>query len=104
MEVITHRRGSTYEVYCQYKDVLNVSIDITNMQVKSQIRDKTNELIDECFVEYVNRNEGAFSLRVMDTSSWPITTLTQDIQYTLADGRTINTSPITIDVIPSVTQ
>jgi hypothetical protein len=104
MELITHRRGSTYEVQCQYTDAAGVPIDITNVQVKSQIRTSTGTLVADCVVTFTDIPAGKFMLRVLNTDAWPIANLVQDIQYTLTDGRTINTSPITINVVASVTQ
>jgi hypothetical protein len=104
MEVITHRRGSTYEVQCQYTDTAGVPIDVTNTQVKSQIRTSTGALVADCVVIFTDIPAGKFMLRVLNTGEWPVGNLVQDIQYILTDGRKINTSPITINVITSVTQ
>jgi hypothetical protein len=104
MEVITHRKGSTYEVHCQYTDSTGVPVSLVDVDIKSQIRTSSGNLIANCEVTVVSALAGEFSLRVLDTSNWPITALLQDIQYTLFDNRKINTSPITIDVTASVTQ
>jgi hypothetical protein len=104
MEIITHRRGSTYELQCQYTDAAGVPQSIANTQVKSQIRTTAGALIADCTVTFIDTNAGKFMLRVLNTVDWPITGVLQDIQYILADGRKINTSPITINVVTSVTQ
>jgi hypothetical protein len=104
MSVITHRRGSTYELQCQYTDAAGVPQSLTSIQVRSQIRTSAGALVDDCTVTLTDIPVGKFMLRVLSTSEWPITNLMQDIQYVLADGRIINTSPITINVVVSVTQ
>jgi hypothetical protein len=104
MEIITHRRGSTYELQCQYTDATGVPQSIANIKVKSQIRTTAGALIADCAVTLIDINAGKFMLSVLNTADWPITGILQDIQYILSDGRKINTSPITINVITSVTQ
>jgi hypothetical protein len=104
MEVITHRRGSTYEVQCQYTDAAGAPLDMTGVQVRSQIRTNSGALVAECEAVVTDATLGKFMLRVANTSKWPVASVLQDIQYTLTDGRKINTSPITIDVVASVTQ
>jgi hypothetical protein len=103
MEIITHRIGSTFELQCQYTDTSNLPIDITSIAIKSQIRDSTNKLIANCTVTIVDPALGKFTMRVSNTSNWPVAKLSQDIQYVLSDGRTIITTPFTIYTVASVT-
>jgi hypothetical protein len=104
MELITHRRGSTYEVQCQYTDASGVPISVANIKVRSQIRTSIGALVADCTVTFTDITAGKFMLRVLSTGEWPVGNLIQDIQYTLIDGRKINTSPIAINVVTSVTQ
>lgn len=104
MEVITHRLGSTYEIQCQYMDATGVPKSIADMQIKSQIRTNSGALIADCTITLIDVAAGKFILSVLNTKDWPITSVLQDIQYILADGKKINTNPITINIIASVTQ
>jgi hypothetical protein len=103
METITHRIGSTFELQCQYTDANDQPISIANIAVKSQIRDSANKLIADCVVTKVDPASGKFTMRVNDTSKWPVAKLSQDIQYTLSDGRIIITTPFSIYAAASVT-
>jgi hypothetical protein len=103
MGLITHRIGSTFELQCQYTDSNAKPIDITNINIKSQIRDSANKLIADCVVTKVDNQAGKFTMRVSDTSKWPVARLFQDIQYTLSDGRITITTPINIHAVASVT-
>jgi hypothetical protein len=103
MEIITHRIGSTFELQCQYTNAQNVPVDITNIAIRSQIRDATNNLIANCVITIADFASGRFTMRVNDTSNWPVAKLSQDIQYTLPDGRTIITTPFSIYTVASVT-
>jgi hypothetical protein len=85
-------------------DTAGVPQSIENIQVKSQIRTTAGALIAECTVTFIDVPAGKFMLRVLNTIDWPITNVLQDIQYILTDGRKINTSPININVVASVTQ
>jgi hypothetical protein len=85
-------------------DAAGVPQSIANMQIKSQIRTGSGALVADCTTTFIDIPAGKFLLRVLNTKDWPITNVLQDIQYILSDGRTINTSPIIINVIASVTQ
>lgn len=104
MNIITHRKGSTYELQCQYTDAIGNSVPLDGISIKSQVRDKLSNLISDCIVLNIVPAAGSFTLRVLDTSMWPITMLLQDIQYTLSDGRVISTNTITINVVGAITQ
>ena len=103
MEVFEHKRGDSFRVDepgTLVQDdagelTMNVNgvqmkgrlLDMTDWQVASQLRNKqTGELVVDLEVVWADRAKGAFALIAKDTTAWPLTTLSWDVQFTDPDG------------------
>ena len=97
------KRGDTFQVIGVYADANELPIDITNVQIRSQVRDKYLKLLADCVIVKTDAINGIYSVTVLDTTAWPIGEVLTDVQYTLPDGRVSSTATIKINVVVDVT-
>lgn len=107
-QVVTHKRGNTFEVQATYADdATGESIDLTGYTIASQVRSPGGDLVSTMAVtipdQTIPANRGKFSMRVSDTTAWPIGELLWDVQYSF-DETVISTETITIQVAQDITQ
>jgi hypothetical protein len=101
---ITHKRGDTF----LYDAVLRQSksgpvIDLTDWTIASMIRDGEDVLIEELTVTVTNAALGEYSIRVDDTTAWPVGTAYWDIQYTDSNDIIRSTDTMNLNIIEDVT-
>lgn len=104
MSAKTFNRGDTFSRACRYKaDNVNPT-DLTDITIKSQIRQQSGALVAELVVTKRDQDTqtGVYVLTCADTSLWPIGTLEWNIRYTTAGGIT-STETLELKVIRSVT-
>lgn len=97
MSMITHRRGDPFEVQCEYLDFNNIPIDISALNITSQVRTQDGTLVTDLTV-VKSAEVGQYTLRCADTSGWPLEILQWNVRY---DGP--STDPVLIKVTPGVT-
>lgn len=97
----THKRGDSFEIQ-GVVSINGVVQDITNWIIASEIR-KGNDLVARLTVTKVEPTQGTFRLSDADTTSWPISMLDCDIQYTQPNGQIVSTDTFQISVKKDVT-
>jgi len=102
MQSVPHKRGDTFLFNAVLTDA-GVPVDITNIDIRCQIRDKDTLVATAVVTKAVPNSDGAFSLRVSDTTAWPIKTLLSDIEYTI-NGQIISTETFEIPVTKDITR
>lgn len=99
------KRGDTFLVVCTYSDPTGTPVDITTIDIKSQVRNLRGDIIAELNVAkeaQSGQTLGKFVLRA-DTDTWPIGDLSWDIQYT-SSGTVQSTDTLTITVVQDITR
>ena len=96
--VIDHKRGDTFLMACT-----RTGTNIASWTIASMLRDKNDALIAECEVTVTNAAQGQYTLRVDDTTAWPVESLYWDIQYIDDGGIIQSTETIRVRVKPDVT-
>jgi hypothetical protein len=103
MEVFDHKRGDSFRVdeigmmvqddvgaLTMIVDGVEVRaslLDLTGWGIASQLRRKdTGELVADLDVIERDRSKGQYSLQAKNTTEWPVTTLSWDVQFTSPDG------------------
>lgn len=76
---------------CTYKQN-NVATDVTNYTIRAQVRDSSDNLVQELTVAKANQttNPGVFTLAAGAIDSWPLDLLRCDIQF--SEGATIRST------------
>ena len=102
---VEHKRGDSFIANVTYRNAdTQVAIDITSIDIKSQIRSATGILITELIVAKTEPLLGKFTLTDNDTQDWPFgQDLIWDIQYSVA-GNKISTKTMQIHVEIDATQ
>lgn len=102
---VEHKRGDSFIANVTYRNAdTQVAIDITSIDIKSQIRSATGILITELIVAKTEPLLGKFTLTDDDTQDWPFgQDLIWDIQYSI-DGNKISTKTMQIHVEIDATQ
>lgn len=103
--VVKHKRGDTFIANVTYRNaVTQVGIDISTIDIKSQVRTSTGELVSDLILTKTDSPSGKFTLADLDTQDWPFNqNLIWDIQYT-ANGDKISSETIEIYVLFDVTE
>ena len=97
------KRGDTFSVLATINDELGKPVTGIAAELKAQIRNRQDELVDECVIAETT-TAGTYSLVVADTTEWPVdSTLFMDIQRTSA-GVISSTETIAIPVERDVTR
>lgn len=102
---LKHKRGDTFVANVVYRNAeTQVAIDVTNITIKSQIRNLKGVLISELSINKTEPLIGKFTLTDTETQDWPFNqVLIWDIQYTANDDK-ISTETIEIYVQLDVTE
>lgn len=98
------KRGDSFLMACVYK-VDSVAADVTNYTIRSQVRDSSNELIEELVVTKADQSTdpGKFVLSAGIIDEWPIDLLRCDIEF--SEGDTVrSTQTFMIPVVEDVTR
>lgn len=102
--IIKFKQGDTYIVSCQLTDDDDQPIDITNFDIRSQVRTPSNELIAQLEITKTDSPLGMFEMEEADTQDWPAGCQFQDIEYTDDQGIIVSTQTFKIDVQKDITQ
>lgn len=101
---ITHKRGDTFLFSAALRaSKTGPATDVTDWDITSMIRDAEDVLIDEITVTVTDAANGAYALRVDDTTAWPIGTAYWDIQYIDDSGIIRSTETIQVQIIEDIT-
>ena len=102
---VEHKRGDSFIANVTYRNAdTQVAIDITSIDIKSQIRSASGLLIADLIVTKINSLLGRYELSIDDTQNWPFgQDLIWDIQYT-TDGKKLSTKTMVIHVEVDATQ
>lgn len=101
---IQHKRGDTFLFSAVLRESKTGPVtNLTSWEVASMIRDAEDVLIDEVTVTVTDAVNGAYTLRVDDTTAWPVGTAYWDIQYTDSADVIRSTETITLLIIEDVT-
>ena len=103
--MIEHKRGDTFELVVEV--TLNDDlVDLTEWEIRSQIRDSSKHLLKELDIEPVNLAEGVFRLTATpaETRLWSPGAYSCDIEFTDDGGFVISTRTFAITVGIDVTR
>ena len=105
MSKITIKKSDTFLVTCNYTDSSGVGVDLTSIDIKSQIRSMSDDLLCELVVAKANQttNTGQYTLRQPNLFVLDVGNYLWDIQYT-SDGVVTSTDTIEIEVGNEVTR
>ena len=100
MQTITHKAGTSFQMSA------SIDADITDWDVKSQIRKRDGTLVSTLDFTLVSAAEesSSFTFSKKDTTSWKEGSYLNDIQYTKPDGFVITTETVEILVVRRITQ
>lgn len=105
---IDFKRGDTVVIGCSAKDDMGAAMDLTNIEVKAQVRnpEKNMVLVSDFDVEWVNRTQGTFELWADDSTNWPVGELHMDIEYKIPGTRELirSTETIKLNMLEDVTR
>lgn len=101
---VQHKRGDTFLFIAVLRETkTGPVIDLTDWTIASMVRDADDVLVDQVTVTVTDAANGAYSLRVDDTTAWPVGTTYWDIQYTDADSIIRSTETIALQIIEDIT-
>ena len=103
--MIEHKRGDTFELVVEV--TLNDDlVDLTEWEIRSQIRDSSKHLLKELDIEPVNLAEGVFRLTATDaeTRLWSPGGYFCDIEFTDEGEFVISTQTFPITITRDVTR
>lgn len=105
MQEIELKRGDTFLMSCTYSDNADLPIDITNVTIKSQVRDAQGVLLQELVVTKLDQvtNKGKFTLGTVSGYSFPLGRHSWDIEYT-SNGQVQSTETIFLNIIQDITK
>lgn len=98
-----HKRGDTFVLSAQYCHPDGKPASLAGYTIKSQLRDKGDNLVHEFVINVTDVALGKYSFDPVDTSTWPPATLIMDIQYT-QNSMVVTTEEIEIEVVRKVTR
>lgn len=99
---IKHKRGNTFILQIELSGPDGLPLDLTDVDVKSQVKNSTGSLTQEFVVTKIDTS--SVELKMIDTSLWPVGKLQFDIQYKQNDGSIFSTDIIDIIVKPTITE
>lgn len=91
--VIDFKRGDTFLMACT-----RTGTNIAGWTIASMLRDKNDALIAECNVTITNAAQGQYTVRVDDTTAWPVESLYWDIEYIDDGGVVQSTETVRVNV------
>jgi len=95
------KQGDTLRFTAAIQDDDCVPVDLANVQLASQVRTSTDELVATLPITITDQT-GVVTVEVIDTSQWPIGLLRVDLKVTVA-GRVIHSETWGIRVNKAVT-
>jgi len=98
------KRGDTFYIGCASKDSTGEPNDLTNIQIRSQIRSAaTKKLITDLPIVKLDQDEyrGQFSISVA-TNDWPIGTCLLDFELS-REGIVISSDTIELQIVRDIT-
>jgi hypothetical protein len=98
------KRGDSFLMACVYK-VGGVAADVTNYAIRSQVRNSSDELVQELTVTKADQStdKGKFILSAGVIGAWPIDLLRCDIEFS-EEGTVRSTQTFLIPVVEDVTR
>lgn len=104
MEIIKIKRGDTFGFSMALTDNANTPITGKAANLKCQIRDRSNTLVDEMAITESD-TLGTYLFRAKATTEWTSAMFFYfDIQYTDADGIVTSSPTVTIELGEDVTK
>ena len=99
------KRGDSFVLACTYKQN-GVAHDVTDYNIRSQVRDSTGALVEELTATKANQttSPGVFVLSAAAPNEWPVDVLSCDIQFSDSEDVVRSTQTFKIPVIEDVTQ
>jgi hypothetical protein len=98
-----HKRGDTFVLTAQYCNDNGTPASLVGYSIKSQLRDKGDNLVHEFVINVTDAALGKFSFDPVNTNQWPLGPLVMDIQYTF-DNVVVSTDKIELDIVKKVTR
>ena len=97
-----HKRGDTFKIVnCQLLDENNDPRDLTDISIRSQLRNVRDQVI----VEFqVVKNQFAYDLIAPSTEEWPIGMAYMDVEYTESNGTVFSTETIEMQIVRDITR
>lgn len=100
---IEHKRGDTFAPSAQYLNADGTPASLVGYSIKSQLRDTGGNLVHEFGFQVTNATLGEYAFDPVDTSTWPVSTMQMDIQYT-QNGMVISTEAIELSIVRKITR
>jgi hypothetical protein len=101
---IKHKRGDTFIYYGVVRESRNGPVmNITDWTITSMIRTQTDALLAEADVTITDGAAGEYTVRVDDTTAWPIEYLLWDIQHADGAGDIRSTETVLLRIVADVT-
>ena len=101
---IKHKRGDTFIFHGVVRESRNgPAMNITDWTITSMIRASTETLIAEADVTTTDGAAGEYTVRVDDTTGWPVDYLLWDVEHIDGGGVKISTDTVLIRVVKDVT-
>lgn len=105
MQTLTpFKRGDAFQLGATAKDAAGVTIDLTLVTIRSQVRTAAAALVAELLVSKANQttDKGEFALSCVDTTAWPPGYLVIDIEQRVGAGIT-SSETMRLPVLEDVT-
>ncbi|MCP4597803.1 hypothetical protein [Neptuniibacter sp.] len=98
MATLTHKLGDTLEWVLNVVDESDQPIDITNWDIRSQMRDSAGELIQELTVTKTDAEGGVYSITASkaQTATWTPGDHSVDVEYTDENDITFSTETFAV--------
>ena len=97
MQTITRKVGNTFLISA------SVGFDLTDWEVRSQIRSMNGTLLAELEYTPLNIEDGTFTLIFQETSTWKPGQYQCDIEYTNPNGIIISTATLNVELVRGIT-
>lgn len=105
--MIKHKRGDTfsYAGKCQLKDADGNDIDMSTIQIDSQMRQPNGrKVVDFVVTKFADVGVWYLRLSADDTWKWPLGVCNVDVQFTFIAGQIASTTTAAIEVVEDITR
>jgi hypothetical protein len=103
-EILRHKRGDSFELIATLPEQFPDG-HFSGWSVASQVRRSSGELVADLETDWVDAaTTRHIHLQRLDTTTWPVSTVYMDVQFTRQDGYTLSTSTVNILVEKDVTR